>query len=521
MTDGGALPRSMPRPLAQDRLTRRRVLKLSAASGTLLAMDGLGFLSRLPVVSAAEAALSPSLVRLDSSIEPLVVLLEETPRDRLLEEVASRIGKGTTYREVLTALLLAGVRNVQPRPRVGFKFHAVLVVNSAHLASQSSPDTDRWLPIFWALDYFKSAQATTQRESGWRMSAVDEAKVPEKAEAREAFKTAMDGWDESAADAAAAGVARSCTMDEAFELLARYGPRDFRDIGHKAIFVANSFRTLHAIGWQHGEPVLRSLAYALLKFDDTNPAKADLAPDRPWKRNAELVEKAPAGWADGKGDDGAVRQLLATLRSGSENDAADQVMDMLSAGVAPQSVWDGILCGAAELMMRTPNIVTLHSVTTANAMRHAYASSTDPRTRLMLMLQGASFLPLFRGATRKGRDVTIDGFEPVATKDAGAGAIAESFNEAGSDRMAAATKALSYLTTGGEPRSLIDHARRLVFLKGNDSHDYKFSSAVLEDHAHLSPTWRDRYLAASLFLLPTPAEPDNALVQRTRAALGA
>jgi hypothetical protein len=34
---------------------------------------------------------------------------------------------------VLAALLLAGVRNIQPRP-VGFKFHAVLVVNSAHLA---------------------------------------------------------------------------------------------------------------------------------------------------------------------------------------------------------------------------------------------------------------------------------------------------------------------------------------------------------------------------------------------------
>ena len=66
----------------------------------------------------------------------------------------------------LTApVLLAGVRNVQPRP-VGFKFHAVLVVNSAHLASQASPDTDRWLPIFWALDYFKDAQARTARESG-------------------------------------------------------------------------------------------------------------------------------------------------------------------------------------------------------------------------------------------------------------------------------------------------------------------------------------------------------------------
>jgi len=503
-----------PRP------TRRRVLKASAATGALLGLDGLGFLSRLPVVSAAEAALKPSLVKLDGSIEPLVTLLEETPREKLLEEVASRIQKGATYRDVLAALLLAGVRNVQPRPRVGFKFHAVLVVNSAHLASLASPDTDRWLPIFWALDYFKSSQAATQRESGWRMSSVDEKRVPAAAEARAAFTRAMDGWDEEAADAAAAGVARACTMNEAFELFARYGPRDFRDIGHKAIFVANSFRTLNAIGWQHGEPVLRSLAYALLKFDDKNPVNADLAPDRPWKRNAERAEKVRVAWAEGKPDDAAVRTLLATLRAGSDDDAAGQVVELLNAGVAPQSVWDAILCGAGELMMRTPNIVTLHSVTTANAMRHAYATSTDARTRLMLMLQGASFLPLFRGATGRGSDIAIDGFEPVAPKTAGADAVTELFNDAGADRMAAAAKALSYLSTGGEPKPLIDHARRLVFLKGNDSHDYKFSSAVLEDHAHLSPAWRDRYLAASLFLLPTPAEKDNALVERTRAALG-
>ena len=65
---------------------------------------------------------------------------------------------------MLAALLLAGVRNVQPRPSVGFKFHAVLVVNSAHLASLASPDEHRWLPIFWALDHFKSSQARDVRE---------------------------------------------------------------------------------------------------------------------------------------------------------------------------------------------------------------------------------------------------------------------------------------------------------------------------------------------------------------------
>ena len=83
------------------------------------------------------------------------------------------------------------------------------------------------------------------------MGKVDEAKVPSASKAREAFKRAMEEWDESAADAAAAALARYGGRDECFELFTWYGSRDFRDIGHKAIYVANSFRTLEAIGWQH------------------------------------------------------------------------------------------------------------------------------------------------------------------------------------------------------------------------------------------------------------------------------
>ena len=88
--------------------------------------------------------------------------------------------------------------------------------------------------------------------------------------------------------------------------------------------------------------------------------------------------------------------------------------------------------------------------------------------------------------------------------------------------MTAARKALAYLQAGHEPASpLIHAARRLVFLKGDDAHDYKFSSAVLEDYYNASPAWRARYLAASLLLLPGSGDRDNSLVKRTRAALEA
>lgn len=497
------------------RPTRRQFI--AGAGGAMLLGDSMGFLHQLDPVSAAEAELHPSLVRLSDDIEPTAQLLEETPRERVLEEVATRIRAGLSYRQVLAALLLAGVRDVQPRPQVGFKFHAVLVINSAHLASMDSPESDRWLPIFWAIDRFKSAQAETSKTSGWRMSAVDEGKVPHATEARDAFRRAMDSWDEEAADTAAAALARSVPRDECFELFARYGCRDFRDIGHKAIFVSNSFRTLSAIGWQYAEPVLRSLAYALLQHDGPNPSTGDNPADRPGRSNAEQIKKIRPGWQDGKPSREATAHLLSTFRNGSVEDCPAAVVAALNDGVSIHSIWDAILAASGELLMRKTNILTLHSVTSSNALRFAFETAASDETRLMLLLQNAAFLPLFRQAVGKMGTVEVDQFKPAETDEKRT--VEDIFSTATHDRMAAAQMALEYLGRTHSARELITAARRLVFLKGSDAHDYKFSSAVLEDYYHVSPEWRDWYLASSLFYLPASGAPDTPLVGRIRAAI--
>jgi hypothetical protein len=497
---------------------RRHFLKTTATTGALWAFGDLSFLSRLPALSRADARLDPKVVRLQPEIEPLVRLLEETPREQLLEKVAARIKQGLHYRELLAALLLAGVRNIQPRP-VGFKFHAVLVVNSAHLASIASPDSERWLPIFWALDYFKESQARDVREGDWTMGPVNELAVPPAAKARKAFTEAMDSWDEAAADAAVAGLLRTSKQDDLFEIFCRYGARDFRDIGHKAIYVANSWRTLQHIGWQHAEPVLRSLAYALLYHEGDNPARRDAEPDRPWRRNLARLARIRKGWQEGKPSLEASTELLTTLRAGSNDEVCDTVVEQLNRGVAPQSIWDALFQGAGELLMRQPGLVALHAVTSTNALHFAYQTCQSDETRKMLLLQNAAFLPLFRGDPTGGKAVKIDLFEPLPLKAKGASAIEEILGDVSNDRMTAARKMLTYLRENQQPEKLIGAARQLVFLKGSNSHDYKFSSAVLEDYYHVSPPWRDRYLAASTFNLCGSGAPDNELVKRTRAAL--
>ena len=126
---------------------RRTLMRSGLVAGGLAGLGDLSFLSLLRPLSATELT-GQQMVRFRPEIEPLVELLEQTPRADVLQVFADRIQQGTSYQDVLATLLLAGVRNVQPRPSVGFKFHAVLVVNSAHLASLASPESDRWLPIF-------------------------------------------------------------------------------------------------------------------------------------------------------------------------------------------------------------------------------------------------------------------------------------------------------------------------------------------------------------------------------------
>ncbi|QDV45984.1 hypothetical protein Enr13x_58880 [Stieleria neptunia] len=502
---------------------RRSFLGVCGGATAALAFSELDIINHLPRVSAAEAALDQQAVRFSDDIEPLVRLLEDTPRNRVVEVFAGKVRGGTSYREVLTALLLAGVRNVEPRPSVGFKFHAVLVVNSAHLASLASPDQDRWLPIFWALDYFKSSQARDVREGNWTMSAVNEASVPAPHLARQALIDAMDNWDVDAADAAVAGLARSAGANEVFELMAHYGCRDFRSIGHKAIFVANSFRTLQCIGWRYAEPVLRSLTYALLNHHgEPNPATSDLAPDAAWRVTDALVDGFDDRWNSGKLDSSASLAHLQTLRDATPEQAVRETAKLIQSGIHPQSIADALFLSAGEMLMQQPGIISLHSSTTTNAMQYSYRTARDPKTRIRLLLQNAAFIPHFRSSMQSRGKVATRSIDQLQQMDAPeqATSVAKIFELINDDREEASRGAMEFLAAGGQADQMIHTARQLVFLKGNDSHDYKFSSAVLEDFYAVSPNFRNSYLAASTYLLPGSRDRDNGLVDRIRSAIG-
>jgi hypothetical protein len=62
-------------------------------------------------------------------------------------------------------------------------------------------------------------------------------------------------------------------------------------------------------------------------------------------------------------------------------------------------------------------------------------------------------------------------------------------------------------------------ARRLVIAKANEPHYYKFPAALFEDCRLVSPAWRPHVLAATVYYLKGPDDPDSPVMRRAREAL--
>ena len=449
---------------------RRDFLKSLTQVGVLGALGEANAFLKLSPLWAADARVTPELVRLSPEIEPFVRLIEQTPREKCFEMMAEQLRRGCSYRQFLGALFLAGIRNVNPQPP-GFKFHCVFVIHSAHQLSLDAPAEERLLPLLWALDNFKESQRRDVAEGDFHLRPV-EGKLPSGARAWEEFQQAMESWDEERADRAITALVRSRGAHEVIEGLWRYGARDYRNIGHKAIFVANSWRTLQTIGWQHAEPALRSLVLGLLDFGVKEQVNGYAFEDQCYLSNLararQAAPKLPPEWAqqgDGSGD--SATQILAAIREAKVAEACRVTVEMLLKSEARASgIWDAVHLAAGELMMRMPGILGVHTVTSVNALHYAFRVAHDSETRLLLLLQGVGWMSQFanfmaRNENFGSTDITkVEGADIPATAEEAADEILALVS---SDRTAAARKAFRYAERHPEPDGFQRAAQSLIF----------------------------------------------------------
>ena len=505
--------------------TRREFLKTSAGAGMLLGCATPVALGALAPNARKDAQVTPDLVRFTPDVEPIVRLIEETPREKCFDMMVEQLRQGLPYRNFLAALFLAGIRDVRPHP-LGFKFHCVFAIHSANQMSLDAVSEDRLLPLFWALDQFKKSQAEDVQQGHFQLTELTgPLPAPEKAAAE--FHAAMQAWDEERASRAVAAFVRSRGADEIIEAIWRYGARDFRSIGHKGIFVANSWRTLQTIGWRHAEPTMRSLVMGLLDVGSARRGSGSNFDDQDSLSNVERAQKTlpqlPGTWTGSGRDEAATLDLLEAMRTASVGDACKQTLGQLQSGKSQaQGAWDAVHLAAGELIMRQPGIVGIHAVTSVNSLHYAFRTAANPETRLLLLLHGVAWMGHFRDQmTSRGKlgTVKITELPAAAVADDEAKAAAQVLERVGKETPAAAALAFELARKHPQPDAYSKLARRLIFRKGTDAHHYKYAAAIFEDYGLVSPPWRPHMLATSVYYLRGTQESDSKLMTRAVEAV--
>src|SRR5262245_3335144 len=547
--------------------SRRSFLQVATTAGASLGLGHWTGLLPLTPATADEAKLTPDLVRFGPDLEPVVRLIEETPREKCVAVMIEQLRDGLPYRHFLAALYLANIRTAVID-------HPLAVLHSADQLALDLPVAERLLPAFWALDSLKAHQAGAKNPQFVPKLKPLAGKLPSPEQAEKELHAGMAAYDRDRAERAMAVLARTEGAAHVAEVLWPYAARDWYFIGHQAIWAANCWRPLETVGWQHAEPILRVVVTNILG-DEKDLRRQPYATNR--ERASKSAAKLPADWAQAGSDAGFVRELLTicresttaprsesprrgefpggvdsriTAHGASKRDAAcELVASRLVAGkVKAGAVWDAVHLAAAEMMMcahKGPE--PGHAYTASNALHYAFQSSASTETRLLVLLQAVGWLFHFRenmadkGWLKDPKDITdLAGAKiPDKPEEPVESILADlSFGPGGKPgpdptpgfrgvdynnppwRHDAARRAFAFAKKFPDPHYLVRAAYRLLPLKADwDPHRIKFPIAAWENVGWVSPEWRPHMLAAASYVFLGADARDTEVATQAREAI--
>lgn len=505
------------------RLSRRALLRTAP-----LALAPIAWPARMPLF--ADERLPTEVGTTRNSIESLIGLLIDTPADRRVEAVVEKLSQGLSYRDLHTALFLAGVRTES--------IHPIAMVHAAHWMAAALPPKDTFLPLVWVWSKIGGAIDAAIQKNEYVVVRRADKPLPSPSKALEAFHSSMAAKDHETCELAALSLARSIGARQTMELLWQYACRDSDDLGHKMIQFSNSWRTLDAIGWEFAENPLRFLVVYTAR-----EATGDTTYESMRQRSAQLIPTLPPGWAATTSDEKATIELYEEIRAARTGAAIILACQQLSSGtVHAGSLWDAIHLSAMEISARFDTREGIfgwpvHAVTSTNALHFAFRTAMDTQTRLLILVQAICWVSdkMTGLSLKKGRlrDLRITRLDPVDVPSDSTEATNRLFEmlpgkrdgRAETERLyrdkddVACRSALSLLRTDRGQRAFATVAAGYVNAKANNSHDYKYTAAAFEDARLISERWRPNFMAATVNVLHGPASADTSVFMQAREAL--
>ena len=516
--------------------TRSRFLKTMAGTASLGLAD-VTSLGGLGAFAEAESAPVPEKVRFGPDIEPIVRLIEETPRGQCVAALIEQLQQGLPYRRFLAGVFFAGIRRLNSN-------HDVYKIQPVHQVSMEVRPEERLLPLFWAVDGFK------QRQEDFPNPPLTELKGPLPASEKAAAElaAAFERADLDASERALVVLARNLGARQTMEQLWPYGCRNGGGGGHAAIVVSSCFRALdtHRLATCRAGPAL-CLAGRLFPGRERKAGSVFSAEHGP--RGSAPGEAAPGLGRRQRRSGGHPRIVRAvTGRQGRSGVRAGGRAAL--GGVGAQAIWDAVHLATAELMVRHSSgwgvaSRPLHSNTSAAALHYAFRTSDSVRTRLLALLQAVAWTgdktnselsdeslrdiaitelppPLLRCrplATRPWPRSSPCSLPGTITGTPKPEAVTTYGNRADADEACRKVFVLAKERPEAVPL-FVQAAQSWMCQKATgDAHDYKFLAAIFEEAQWVSPQWQPHLLAASVHFLHGKQSLDHPVVQQAREAL--
>lgn len=332
-------------------------------------------------------------------LEPLVVLLQETPADDLQPLLVQKLRSGTELRTLVAAAALANARTFGGQDYVGF--HCEMALLPAYAMAARMPSELRPLPVLKVL-YRNTARI---QEYGGRQKEVLRKVEPSGRTGGDTgprLRALMRGCDmEEAERAFAAQEDPNAAYDDLLWLV-----QDGSDV-HRTVLAWRAWDTLRLVGKSHAHTMLRQSVRYCVQDEETR--KLHQRPEPGIRRVLpQLLEEhraVEAVFGRRKADDAWIDDMSRTIFGSTCEQAAAAVAAALAEGFAPNDIGEAMSLAANRLLLHDPGRTSdptpekplgsvhgatfgVHASDAANAWRQI-ARVGNPRNRVACLIAGA------------------------------------------------------------------------------------------------------------------------------------
>jgi hypothetical protein len=484
--------------------TRREFLA-DVGKGMLLASVGPALAADLGLAPAF-AADGPGALSFGDR-EPLVALLQETPADKLLPVLASKLKAGTKLESLVAAAALANARTFGGQDYTGY--HAFMALAPSLEMAREMPAERQPLPVLKVLYRNTNRIQECGGHKKEVLHRVEGIPLPKDRPAGEVLREATRKADMEAAERTFATLAKG-PVGEAYNHL-QYCIEDEVDV-HRVVLAWRAWVILDLAGKDQAHTLLRqSVRYCVdaEQWVHKQNRQPEVRAVLPKLLDQYRLVGRPLGTR--KADDAWVQHLADTIYGGSRAQAADAAAAALAEDMAPEVVGEAISLAANRLVLCDPGrkkaepgkpvgsvhgaSVGVHASDAANAWRNI-ARVSNARNTVASLIVGAFHTAGQSGGQNKDPQPQPDQLAKIKTKDQQE--LLRDTEAAIKDKDQARACALvhRYGELHRSPCDMFDLLLKYAVSEDGALHAEKYYRTVTEEFAATRQPFRWRQLAA-------------------------